>query len=348
MQDWLERPFGRLQLAIVVLFALVLFGAFGYVLLEGMSWNEAIYMTVITLTTVGFGEVQPLSPNGRAFTVLLILMGVGAAAWAVRIAAELIFGQGLWETMRRRRMRDRIDQLSNHFIVCGFGRLGRQVARDLDERKETAVIIDMDPDSETLLEDSGYLFVVGDATQDEVLQQAGVERAEGLVAALNTDADNVLTVLTARGLNPELLIVARASNPAAASKLQRAGANRVVSPYLIGGHRLALSLLRPSVDEFLNQLFHFSDDLDVDIGQLPVPAGSPYAGQTLAQCDLRKEWGLTVLAVQEAEGTIDMTPEGDQRIKVGQTLIVIGPRQAIYDLERTHFPGIPGIPEAQP
>jgi voltage-gated potassium channel len=139
--------------------------------------------------------------------------------------------------------------------------------------------------------------------------------------------------------------VARASNPAAFSKLERAGANRVVSPYTIGGHRLALSLLRPSVDEFLNQLFHFSDDLDVDIGQLPVPEGSPYAGQTLAECDLRKAWELTVLAVQEADGTIDMTPEGSQRIEVGQTLIVIGPRQAIYDLERTHFPGVPGIPQ---
>ena len=345
MQDWLDRPFGRLQLALLVLLSLVVFGATGYVVLEGMNGVEAVYMTVITLTTVGFGEVQPLSPAGRIFTVLLILMGVGAAAWSARIAAEMVFGAGLWETMRRRRMQERINELSGHYIVCGYGRLGRQVARDLEERNEPAVIVDLEPEADGLLEDSGYLFVGGDATQDEILLQAGVERATGLVAALNTDADNVLTVLTARGLNPELLIVARASSPSAASKLQRAGASRVVSPYIIGGHRLALSLLRPSVDDFLNRLFHFTEDLDVDIGQLPVPQGSPYAGQTLAECDLRKQWGLTVLAVQEGDGTIDMTPEGDQEIAVGQTLIVIGPRQAIYDLERTHFPGVPGIPD---
>lgn len=346
MEPRLERPVLRVQLALLVLVGLVALGALGYVLLEGMSWLEAVYMTVITLTTVGFGEVRPLSSAGRVFTVLLIVMGVGAAAWAVRNAAEMIFGEGLWDSMRRRRMQERIDGLEGHYLVCGFGRLGRQVARDLEERDEPAVIIDSDPEAAGTLDDSGYLYVLGDATQDDVLLQAGVEKARGLVAALNTDADNVLTVLTARGMNPELLIVARASSAAAASKLERAGANRVVSPYIIGGHRLALSLLRPSVDDFLNHLFHFSDELDVDIGQLPVPEGSPYAGQTLAECDLRKVWGLTVLAVQEADGTIDMTPEGDQEIEVSQTLIVIGPRQAIYNLERTHFPGIPGIPDS--
>ncbi|MFP3852684.1 MAG: potassium channel family protein [Anaerolineales bacterium] len=346
MDPLLERPVRRFQLTLLVLIGLIALGALGYVLLEGMSWLDAVYMTVITLTTVGFREVQPLSPAGRVFTVLLIMMGVGAAAWAARNAAEMIFGEGLWETMRRRRMQERIDRLDGHHLVCGFGRLGRQVARDLEERDEPAVIIDSDPEAEGTLEESGYLYVLGDATEDEVLLQAGVERAKGLVASLNTDADNVLTVLTARGLNPDLLIVARASTSAAVSKLERAGANRVVSPYIIGGHRLALSLLRPSVDDFLNQLFHFSDELDVDIGQLPVPECSPYAGQTLAECDLRKQWGLTVLAVQESDGGVDMTPEGDQEIAVGQTLIVIGPRQAIYDLERTHFPGIPGIPDS--
>lgn len=334
----LSRPVGRFRMSLLLLLLIVVAGATGYVLLERMDWIEAVYMTVITLTTVGFGEVKPLSTVGRVFTVGLILLGVGAVAWAARNAVEVVFGESLWDEVRRRRMQEAIDSLHGHYIVCGYGRMGRQVCRDLKARTESAVVVEMDEELAEELEEAGLDHVIGNATQEEVLEKAGVAQAGGLVAALDTDADNVLAVLTARGLNSALLIVARASSEATANKLRRAGADRVVSPYAIGGHRLALSLLRPSVDDFLSRLFHFDDELGVDIGQVVIGPESPFVGQTLAECDLRREWGLTVLAVVRPTGALDMTPDGDHRIAEGEILIVIGSQDAIYELERVHEP----------
>lgn len=290
-------------------------------------------MTIITLTTVGFGEVVPLSDAGRVFTMVLILLGVGTLGWGLRNAAEVVLGQQLWMSVRQRRMEKTLNTLENHYIVCGYGRMGRQIVRDLRARNEPFVVVDMSATiAEELLEE-GIAHVTGDATRDEVLQEAGIERACGLVAALDTDADNVLAVLTARGLNSTVTIVARTATEEAESKLRRAGADRVVSPYVIGGHRLALGLLRPTVHDFLNHIFHLGDELNMDVGQVLVRRDSHLVGQTLAGCDLRRVWNLNVLAIQRPDGDFITSPDGNHTIMSGETLIVIGPRDSIYELE---------------
>lgn len=326
-------PLRQFQLSLFLLLLLLAGGTLGYVWLESMDWVDGLYMTIITLTTVGFGEVQPLSYGGRIFTMGLILLGVGTLAWAVRNAAEVVVGQRLWISVRQRRMEDTLNSLSNHYIVCGYGRMGRQITRDLLARDEPFAVVDMSPKIAEELLEVGIPHVTGDATQDEVLHAAGIERAQGLVAALDTDADNVLAVLTARGLNPNLIIVARTATEEAESKLRRAGADRVVSPYIIGGHRLALGLLRPTVHDFLNHIFHFGGDLNMDVGQVKVGRESHLAGQTLAGCDLRRVWNLNVLAIQRPDGEFITSPDGNHTIMAGETLIVIGPRDAIYELE---------------
>ncbi len=332
-------PLRQLQLSLALLLCLVAVGTVGYMVLEEMSWADALYMTVITLTTVGFGEVKPLSPTGRLFTIGLIMVGVGAAAWAARNLVEVTLAPWFWTSVSQRRMQEELKAIRDHYIVCGYDRMGHQIVRDLLARREPFVVVERSPEvAETLLEQR-LLHVVGDATQDEVLLQAGVERARGLVAALSNDADNVLAVLTARGLNPDLLIVARASGEAAETKLRRAGADRVVSPYVIGGHRLAVALLRPAVHDFLNHLFHLGETdeaLDVDIGQVHVRPHSPLAGQTLVECDLRQVYRLTVIAVQRPDGSFVFAPDGHHRIQEGETLIVIGRAESIYALERAH------------
>lgn len=335
----LADPLRQLQLSLLTLLLLLAGGTVGYVWLENMYWLDALYMTVITLTTVGFGEVEPLSKAGRSFTIMLIVLGVGAAAWALRNAAEVALGHQFWISVRQRRLEESVMKLEDHYIVCGYGRMGRQIVRDLRARGERFVVIDYTDEMEERFLEEEIPYVIGDATQDEILMQAGLERAHGLVTALNTDADNVLAVLTARGLNPNLLIVARTSSESAESKLLRAGADRVVSPYVIGGHRLALALLRPAVHDFLNRIFHFGDEVGVDVGQIKVGTASPLAGQTLASCDLRRVWNLNVLAIQQPDGSFVTSPDPKHEIRPAETLIVIGSRDAIYHLEARHTDG---------
>jgi len=323
----------RLQLALSVLGLLVGIGTLFYRYAEGMGWINALYMTVITVATVGFGETEHLSQGGRLFTVGLIVVGVGAGAWAAGNAIEVMLGQTFWLTVQRRKMNQTLPTLRDHFIVCGYGRLGTRIVRDLMARGETFVVVDEKHElEESFLADS-IPHVIGDATHDEVLTAAGVERARGVVVALDADANNVLTVLTARGLNPKLLIVSRSNSETSEGKLRRAGADRVVTPEDIGGHRLALALLRPAVHDLFDQMFSFSVELSVDVGQITIGPQSPFAGQTIAGCDLRRVMNVSILAVRAAGGAFTLNPDAQHRISPGETLIVIGPAEAIYELE---------------
>ena len=302
-------------------------------LLEDMSAVDALYMTVITLTTVGFGEVQPLSTEGRVFTIFLITLGVGTVALALRNAAELALGHNLWLSVQRRRMNQQIDALEDHYIVCGYGRLGHQIGRDLRRRGEPFVVVDLDERLEEELIEQGVPFLNRDATLDETLVDAGIERARGLVASVDTDANNVLIVLTAREMNPRLLVVARSNSEASESKLRRAGADRVVTPEMIGGHRLAVALLRPAVHDFLNRIFSVAEEQEVDVGQITIPEGSPIAGQTIARCDLRNIRNVSILAIRGTEDAFTFNPDPSRTIAAGETLILIGPANSIYELE---------------
>jgi voltage-gated potassium channel len=329
-----NEPIRQLRISLVLLIVLAAVGTIGYALLDDRySAIDALYMTIITLTTTGFREVYPLSPAGKIFTIGLIVVGVGIAAWAVSNAAEVMLGEAFWSSFQRRRIREAVMRLSDHYVVCGYGRLGRQIARDLEARGEAFVVIDIEPDVLADLTERNVPNLAADATQEDVLAQAGVERARGLVSCLDSDANNVLTILTAREMNPRLLIVARANTEAAESKLRRAGADRMVTPEAIGGHRLALALLRPAVHDFFSRVFSFGVDADVDIGQITIAADSPFAGQTIDNCDLRRLRGVSILAIRTDRGTFDLNPETDRAIEKGETLILIGSAGAIYELE---------------
>lgn len=227
-----------------------------------------------------------------------------------------------------------IDKIEKHHIVCGYGRMGRQIIRDLQARNESFVLIDANPDLSDLLLEERIPFIIGDATNDDILFKAGIERARGLVAALSGDASNIMTVLTARELNPRIFIAARVVRVESESKLRRAGANRVVNPYQIGGHRMALSLLRPAVHDFLDHIFHFGDERNIDIGQIHVQPHSELDGKTIATSGLRDTYNLSILAIREPTGKLEITPNPHTKLVPHSELIVIGPPEAIYKLER--------------
>lgn len=275
-----EAAIRRMRLALAMVALVIVSGTIGYMLISHMDFLSALFMTVTTITTVGYGEVKPLGPAGRWFSIVLILGGVGLSLYTLASAFEMLVSQQFQEWRQRKKMSTRIGNISRHFIICGYGRIGRQIADELTEAGESFVVIDADPARCSRLLERDIPYVEGDATLDDVLLEAGIERARGFVGALNSDADNVMTVVSARGLNPDLFIVARAALPEAESKLQRAGADEVISPYVVGAHRISLSLLRPGVASFLTALV-YNKDIETEITEHTVTEDSPLAGQTL-------------------------------------------------------------------
>jgi voltage-gated potassium channel len=312
---------------------LVVIGTVGYILIERMSVVDALYMTVITIATVGFGEVHPLDNAGRIFTIGLIVTGVATFAWAAGSGVEVLLGHNLVIRVQRRRMQEFLDEVRDHYIVCGFGRMGRQVVRDLDARKERFVVVDRDPGLESYALEHSIPYVIGDSTSDDVLLRARIDRARGVVAVVGDDAQNVLTVLTARGINPDLQIVARGTDELSESKMRRAGADRIVSPYVIGGQRLALALVQPTAHDFMNHVLSL-EDVAVDIGEVRIGAGSALANQTISRSDLRSIHRLVILAIRnDGESEFEISPNPERVIQAGDTLIVFGSPRAIHRLK---------------
>jgi len=323
----------RLRFALLIILGLIAAGTVGYYVLEGMSFLDALYMTIITLTTVGFGEVKPLSHAGRLFTIGLILSGVVVGAWAIHNAVEVLLGEQLWRTIGRRRVARAIERLDGHYIVCGYGRMGSETALELQRRSVPFVVVESEADIVQALLQEGVPVIEGDATRDETLLAAGIERARGLVAAVNTDADNVLTVLTAKELNPKLTVVARSATAESESKLYRAGADRVVTPYTIGGRRIALALLRPTVSEFLSTVV-YTEEMETEMGELHVHARSPFVGKTIRATELRSRWGATVVGVKTVAGKLIISPLPDHRLDEGDVLLVVAQTSKLRALER--------------
>lgn len=320
------------QIAIFLVFALLFVGTLGYKLLEGMTVVEALYMTVITLTTVGFEEVRPLSDGGRLFTIALILMGVTAVANAIQKAVEVILGQHLWISLGERELNKQLEQIRDHYIICGYGRMGREIVKEFRRHGKSFVVIDQKESfREQLLEDQ-ILHVIGNATQDEVLLAAGIERASGLVTVLDSDADNVLIVLSAKGLNKTLHVVARASTEEMESKLHRAGADHVTSPYVIGGQRMAFALVRPAVYKFLKMVV-YDEEQHSEMGQLCIQKGSALVGLSLRESHLRSQWGASVVAIVEQNAHITISPDPNRKLTVGDTLIVVASTEKLRQLE---------------
>ncbi|TNF46499.1 potassium channel protein [bacterium] len=319
----------HLRLALFFLLSVVGIGVIGFIVIEGWGFLDALYMTILTISTVGYQEVYPLSPHGKIFAVLLIITGVGTVAFAVRTAGNIMLENRLKAAFGRRVMKS-IQRLRDHYIICGFGRMGRVICQELQEMGYPFVVVDNGADETEELERLGYLYIRGDATADDVLVDAGIDRAKGVVCVVTNDSENVFIALTARGLNPKLNIVSRAASPESVQKLIRAGANRVVSPYYLGGFRIAQSLLRPTVQDFLETIVH-DKTMELRLEEVEIFLGSPLDGVNVASSGLRKDLNVIVLAVKGATGAMMFNPSFETELKAGDTIVVLGHRP---DLEK--------------
>jgi voltage-gated potassium channel len=318
------------------LVALLVLGTLGYVFIEGWDFFDSLYMTVTTLTTVGYGEIHPMDRAGRAYTMVLILAGVGVMLYIVGALARVVVEGEIQQALGKRKIRRHVQKLKDHYIICGFGRLGGIIARQLAHAKIPLVVVENNPEVIAKLEAQGYDFVAGDATREEVLVEAGIERAKGLVAVLHSDAGNVYIVLTARSLNPKLHIVARGEDPAAHQKLLRAGADQVESPYEMGGRKMAHTILRPTVVTFME--LAMQDGVEWSMEEIAVHAGSPLVGVPLIDAGIRKDLDLIVVAIKRGDGALLFNPTPRTTLQSGDTLIVVGMRHNLEKLEELMGP----------
>ncbi len=318
-RDDAVNPLRRLRWSAFALIVVLLGGTIGYLIL-GFGVLDAAYQTVTTVSTVGFREVQPLSHAGQIFTMVLIMSGVGTVLYTFGIAFESLVEGQLREEQRRRRMDRNIAALSGHVVVCGWGRVGRSIARHVAESGQQVVVIDNDPERLRGLE---ILHVVGDATSDSVLIEAGIERAGTLIAAIDTDAENLYVTLSGRSMRPDLFIVARARDESSEAKLCRAGADRVVNPQAIGGARMAAFVSQPHVSEFLDVVMH-DREFEFQLEEFEIAADSPLAGVTLRESAINEHTGALILALRTADGTFITKPSLDTILAAGQVLICIG------------------------
>jgi len=313
----------RLQYSLIIALLLFFISVIGYRWLEDFSWSEAIYMTVITLSTVGFGEVRPLTPEGRIFTAMVIVMGVITIAVLFSTLTEYVIAGELTGSIKKRRLMQNINNLKNHYIICGFGRVGEQVAAELTNLGMPCVVVDQKKVAIEQCELRQLNFVEGDATENETLLWAGIERAQGLVAALSSDADNVFAVLTARSLNSQLIIVGRSTGEESEEKLRMAGADRVVSPYRMAGYRIVNQLTRPHVTDFLDTAMR-SKGLDFWLDEIRVSPQSSLISQSMGDAEIRSKTGANILSILRGEDhqLLDWSP--DLRIQEEDMLIVVG------------------------
>jgi voltage-gated potassium channel len=312
---------------------LVLGGTLGYYLLEPeYSLLDALYMTVITLTTVGYGEVHQLSDSGRVFTIVLLLGGVFTLFYTATEMLRAVVSGEVRDLLGRQRMAWSLAQMKQHIIICGYGRMGRHVCREFSRQGIPFVIIDLRAEVLADFEMAHGIAIHGDATSDAILKEAGIDRARALVAVAPSDADNLFITMSARLLNDKLFIVARAEGEMAEHKLLRAGANRVVAPYALGGTKVANAVMRPSVVDFL-ELATQSEQLELQIEETQIKEGSRLGGQTLHASRLRQDLGIIVVAIKKAQGHLIANPPGDAVMEVGDTLIVLGKRQHLDRLE---------------
>jgi voltage-gated potassium channel len=321
------RTIGALLLLVMAV------GTAGYHYIEGWPWFDGFYMVVTTLTTIGYQEVHPLSHEGRVFNVFVILAGVSLLLLGVGALSQALLEFELQSFFGRRRMEREIGRLNGHFIICGMGRVGRSVARELARKPVPFVVIDNAEAKRQRFSTESWLVLAGDATQEQTLRDAQIERAVGLIAATTTDATNLYIILTARGLNPHLKIIARASEDGAEKHLLTAGADSVVSPYSFAGQRIAQSLLRPHVVSFLDTATtHLG--MDLEIGEIHIKSSSTFAGKTLESSRIRQERGVIVLAIKRREA-MRFNPPPDERIEPDDCLIAMGEPSQLRQLEQT-------------
>ena len=329
----MSHPFRRLLPALTFLAAIAVVGVLGYTYLEKWPLLDSVYMIVITLFTVGFEEVHPLSPAGRIFTIFIIVGGVGSAIYAAGQVVEIIVAGEMSGYRRRRNMEKKIREMKDHYIICGFGRVGHQVAQVFETGQVPFTVIDPKQESLDELEAKDVPVLIGDATDDAVLMAAGIDCARGLIACSDSDVANVYITLSARQLNPSLNIVARASLKETEKKLALAGANRVISPYFISGVRMAAMATQPVAVDFLDLVTH-SGLVDFSLFQITIPTGSPLHRKSIAEADIRNTSGALVLAIRKSNGSFDLHPKETSQIETNDVLVVLGTQEQFDSLQK--------------
>lgn len=312
--------------------AVLSFGTVGYIIIEGWSFLDSLYMTAITLSTVGFGEVQPLSNNGRIFTVVLIFTGIGTIAYGLSSLGEFLVSSNLGPTLRKRQSKRMISKMKDHVVICGYGRVGRSAVNSLLKVRDDIVVVDRSDAVVDEIRQKGIPVIHGDATNDDILRDAGLERARSLMICGGNDADNLFIVLSARTMNPSLTIVARSVDQANESKMVRAGANRVVSPYQIGGRFMATVLTRPRVTDFFQQVT-LESGLELWLEEVEIRIGSKLDGSTVVESEIRKSTGVSLVGLMRKSTGETLTPDPSTRIEAEDVLIVIGTRDQLATLQ---------------
>ena len=318
-----RRLYRHLVFVFTLYFLLLAIGSGGYILIEGWPWTDSVYMTVITISTVGFGEIRPLSPIGRVFTGGLIVLGVSTTAYAISTLADVIVAGEFRSLIWRKRMQNRIDKMNGHFIVCGYGRVGEQVVHELLANRVSLVVIEILSTLGPDLENLGVIPVEGNATDDAALLRAGIERASGICCCLPNDSDNVYVALTARALNRDLTIISRANSHESERKLLIAGVNHVINPYVTSGRRMARQLIHPNILEFMDVVMH-RGEVDILIEDIGISERSSLRDQTIADTEVRRRLGANILAVRRPDGETFVNPGVEFALRAGDTIIALG------------------------
>ena len=326
-------PVRHLKTSILVLLALVSLGTVGYMGIERWRFLDALYMTVITLGTVGFKEVHDLSDAGKIFTIFLIIIGVSVLGYLIGSLAQIMFEGQFQRIIGRKKVEKMVDALKDHYIICGFGRMGSLICKEFAMKPLPFVVVEKSPELIEKLKEDGYLFLHGDATDDEALLKAGITRAKGLISVVTSDTENVYITLTARGLNPDLYILSRSGEENSEIKLKRAGANKVVSPYHIGGNRMAQAILRPNVVDFI-EIAPGREHMELQMEEISIPANSRFVGENLMSSGFRKETGVIIIGIKKAAGAMVFNPQSHVKFEALDTLIVLGAPDSIRQIEQ--------------
>ena len=322
----------HLIIAFLLTFIIIGSGTTGYMIIEGWDILDAFYMTVITMGTVGYGEVHEISKAGRLFTILLIFFGVGFFVYLAGVVVQFMVEGRIRTILGRRILDKKIDRLKDHYIVCGYGRIGRVLCKNLQRKPLDLVVIEKDRELVPVMDEDKVLYVRGDVSDEANLIKAGIKRAKGLVAVLATDADNVFLVLTARQLNPDLYIVARACHAESKAKLRAAGANNVESPYEMGGESMAQRILRPTVTNFLDLAFS-AKRKDIQMEEIPVSPSSALSNVMLKDSGIRQQFNLIIIAIEKSDDSMLFNPSFETVIKAGDTVIAVGEEANLKKLE---------------
>lgn len=328
------NPVRNVFVSIAALGLIVIAGTLGYHQIEEWSYLDSLYMTIITLATVGFREVHQLSNAGQLFTIIIIICGTGLVAYAAASIIQLIVEGQLRKILGRKKVIQQISKLENHYIICGYGRIGHFIGHEFQAKPVPFVVVEIDPELCERMNEEGILFVHGDATEDDTLVTAGITRAKGLITAVSSDTDNVYITLTARGLNPDLYILARSGEKTSEKKLLRAGATKVISPYTIGANRMAQAVLRPSVMDFI-EIATAHHNLELQIEEIRINSGSDLVDTTLMSSDIRKQLGIIIVAIKKSNNDrMLFNPSSQSLLEEGDTLITLGEPSSIQNLEK--------------